>query len=232
MASVINEKRILDMIEHPFCCALASVYSDPDPHGSIHLLIDACLGGELYGLIREASTLELSTARHYGACVILALTHLHEQNIAYRDLKPENIVIDASGWIQCAPAPHLALPSAPPLRLYPFGFYPRSLAPSLRPPLPGPSAHPHYSPPLPAFLLFTRCASPLLTLALPFLPHVQAHRLWLRQGTTHRRQDLYPLRHASVPRAGDRHERRAWPLSRLVGVRGAHVRDASRTHAV
>ena len=104
VASVINEKRILDMIEHPFCCALASVFSDPDPHGSIHLLMDACLGGELYGLLRMASTFDLPTARHYGACVNLALAHLHEQNIVYRDLKPENIVIDASGWIQCAPA--------------------------------------------------------------------------------------------------------------------------------
>ena len=100
VASVINEKRILDMIEHPFCCALASVFSDPDPSGSIHLLIDACLGGELYGLLRMVSTFDLPTARHYGACVTLALTHLHEQNIAYRDLKPENIVIDAGGWIQ------------------------------------------------------------------------------------------------------------------------------------
>jgi len=91
---------VLDMIEHPFCCALATVFADPEPHGDVHILMEACLGGELFTLIRTAGCFECETTRFYGACVTAALLHLHEQSIAYRDLKPENIVIDSRGHVQ------------------------------------------------------------------------------------------------------------------------------------
>jgi len=98
--NAINEKRILDMLEHPFCNSLATVFSDADPGGDVHLLLDVCLGGELFGLLRLATCFDLPTARFYGACVSAAIIHLHEQCIAYRDLKPENLVLDSKGYIK------------------------------------------------------------------------------------------------------------------------------------
>ena len=98
--NAIGEKRVLDMIEHPFCCALATVFSDPEPYGDVHILMEACLGGELFGLLRNAGCFDTDTARFYGASIAAALTHLHELCIAYRDLKPENIVIAHDGYIQ------------------------------------------------------------------------------------------------------------------------------------
>ncbi|KAG1637024.1 hypothetical protein G6F45_000850 [Rhizopus arrhizus] len=44
--------------------------------------------------------LEEQTAKFYAAEVLLAICHLHEQNIIYRDLKPENILLDARGHIK------------------------------------------------------------------------------------------------------------------------------------
>lgn len=35
----------------------------------------------------------------YASEVLLALLHLHENNIIYRDLKPENILIDKDGHL-------------------------------------------------------------------------------------------------------------------------------------
>ena len=39
-------------------------------------------------------------ARFYGACLILALQHIHSRGIIYRDLKLENVMIDALGYIK------------------------------------------------------------------------------------------------------------------------------------
>ena len=46
VTKTIVEKRILDLIEHPFCASLKTVFSDADPRGNVHMLLDACHGGE------------------------------------------------------------------------------------------------------------------------------------------------------------------------------------------
>ena len=34
----------------------------------------------------------------YGACILLALEHLHKYKIIFKDLKPENIIISKEGF--------------------------------------------------------------------------------------------------------------------------------------
>ena len=40
--------------------------------------------------------------RFYAAQILLALEHLHNNNVVYRDLKPENILLNHDGYIKLA----------------------------------------------------------------------------------------------------------------------------------
>lgn len=60
-------------------------------------------GGELfYHLHRtgERSGFEEERAKFYAAQILLALEHMHKQDVVYRDLKPENILIDTDGYVR------------------------------------------------------------------------------------------------------------------------------------
>jgi len=56
-------------------------------------------GGQLFYHLRREAILSEATARFYCAELVLALEHLHTNNVIHRDLKPENILISATGHV-------------------------------------------------------------------------------------------------------------------------------------
>jgi len=94
---ILNEKKIMQSCNNPFIVELYQTFHDSK---YLYMLMEPCLGGELWTVLRNNKRFPDSTARFYVACVILAFDYLHEKGVIYRDLKPENLLLDSSGYIK------------------------------------------------------------------------------------------------------------------------------------
>jgi len=94
---IVNEKRIMEQMSCPFLVNLRGTYKDKY---RLYLLLDVCLGGELFTILRRRRYFNEDTSRFYAACVVQAFAYMHSKKIIYRDLKPENLVLDNNGFLK------------------------------------------------------------------------------------------------------------------------------------
>ncbi|XP_068167699.1 cGMP-dependent protein kinase 1 [Antennarius striatus] len=92
---ILREGRILKEARCPFVVRLYKTFRDAE---CLYILTEACLGGDLCSLLKDAGYLDECSARFYTACVVEALTFLHSRGVVYRDVKPENVVLDERGY--------------------------------------------------------------------------------------------------------------------------------------
>ncbi|ODQ68203.1 kinase-like protein, partial [Nadsonia fulvescens var. elongata DSM 6958] len=99
IAHTIDERNILVRsagADSPFIIGLKFSFQTQT---DLYLVTDYMSGGELFWHLQHEGRFGESRAKFYIAELILALEHLHNNDIVYRDLKPENILLDANGHI-------------------------------------------------------------------------------------------------------------------------------------
>ena len=117
----MNEKSVLESVDHPFVVKLAGTFQGlcaltPCPRIlCIAMLTDAgrpvdgkflsfvlefVVGGEFFMHLRKAGRFDNNTAKFYAAQIVTVFDYLHSQDIIYRDLKPENLLLDQEGYLK------------------------------------------------------------------------------------------------------------------------------------
>lgn len=99
VAHTVGERNILvrtAMADSPFIVGLKFSFQTPS---ELYLVTDYMSGGELFWHLQKEGRFDEKRAKFYIAELILAIQHLHQNDIVYRDLKPENILLDANGHI-------------------------------------------------------------------------------------------------------------------------------------
>lgn len=79
---------------------IAKLYGVFQDNHYIYHVMEYLEGGELYDYLSKNGTLDVTKARFYSACYLLALKELHSKKIAYRDTKPENMCFDSQGYLK------------------------------------------------------------------------------------------------------------------------------------
>lgn len=94
---IVNEKKVMMMMSNRFLVNLRRTYKD---QWRVYFLVDVCLGGELFTILRKKRSFNEKSTRFYAGCVVEAFSYMHGKDIIYRDLKPENLVMDTTGYIK------------------------------------------------------------------------------------------------------------------------------------
>lgn len=94
---VYSERKIMLACFSPFICRLYRTYRDDK---FVYMLLEACMGGEVWTILRDRTHFDDGTAKFIVGCVLKAFEFLHARGIVYRDLKPENLLLDSKGYVK------------------------------------------------------------------------------------------------------------------------------------
>ncbi|XP_026844637.1 cGMP-dependent protein kinase, isozyme 1 [Drosophila persimilis] len=94
---IFSERTIMLSSHCPFICRLHRTFRDEK---YVYMLLEACMGGEIWTMLRDRGSFEDNAAQFIIGCVLQAFEYLHARGIIYRDLKPENLMLDERGYVK------------------------------------------------------------------------------------------------------------------------------------
>jgi serine/threonine protein kinase len=95
--SVLNERRLLSIIKHPFIVNMQYAFQD---RTRLYLVMDLMTGGDLRFHLNKLKLFNERQTHFIVSCILMGLEYLHINGIIHRDIKPENLVFDSKGYLR------------------------------------------------------------------------------------------------------------------------------------
>jgi len=92
-----REVQIMKMMDHPYIIKLYETFED---HKNIYLILELCLGGELFDRIIDAGHFSEKQAAHLMMQTLSGIFYMHGIGICHRDIKPENFLFSTKDPIE------------------------------------------------------------------------------------------------------------------------------------
>ncbi|KAH9954282.1 kinase-like protein [Russula dissimulans] len=94
VANVIQERRLLEEVDHPFLVNLRYAFQNDE---NCFFVLDLMWGGDLRYHLNSKGNFPEDVVRFWVAELSSGLVYLHSKGIMHRDIKPDNILLDAKG---------------------------------------------------------------------------------------------------------------------------------------
>lgn len=91
---VKKELEVQSSLQHP---GIVRVWTWIVETERIHVVMEYCIGGDLYGLLQKEGKVKLSRACSLLVGAVQGLAFLHEHGIVHRDVKAENVLLRDDG---------------------------------------------------------------------------------------------------------------------------------------
>lgn len=98
LKTIIEERKVLGKIRHPFICNLRYAFQEKS---FFCLILDLASASDLRHQLSKSKFSE-DIIRIWIAELACAVEYLHSRNIVHRDIKPENILMNAEGHVKLA----------------------------------------------------------------------------------------------------------------------------------
>ena len=92
-----TERDLMVKINNPFIINIKFAFQDKT---RLYIVTEFMQGGDIFYHLHSIGKFPEPRAKFYFIELILAIEHLHKNNMIYRDLKPENILMDIDGHLR------------------------------------------------------------------------------------------------------------------------------------